>query len=130
MTGRYYFPLLALSFLALSCLAAECNASHMSFQSQYSLGKQDEFNRSFTKIQQQLPPVPAVVYTGPSGYHYNISDVKATFYYRDSKQTATARGEDVIIIEGGRAEVGITFTWHKNSSFSPNTGTGSASAVS
>jgi len=54
-------------------------------------------------VQQKLPTIATVNYTAPDGYHYSISDVKAVFYYRDSKQKATPRGDDVVFIEGGTA---------------------------
>ena len=100
MLGRLYFPvlILILSLIVAPICGAECNASHMTFVSQYTLGKQDEFNRSFALIQTKLPTIESVTYTAPDNSRYSISDIKAEFYYRDSKQKVTARGEDVLII--------------------------------
>ena len=92
MTDRFYFIILILSVVFIQIDTLECDPSHMNFVSQYSLGKQDEFNRSFTKIQTKIPTINTVNYTAPNGYQYSIYDIKAIFYYRDSKQKATARG--------------------------------------
>jgi hypothetical protein len=52
------------------------------------LGKQDELNRTFTKIQEKLPALPTVTYKYSSTVTYTITNATAAFYYRDSKQKA------------------------------------------
>jgi hypothetical protein len=129
MSKRYTHLLVFLFLLLAVALSDNCNASHMSFVSTYSLGKQDELNRTFTKIQEKIPLLEEVSYQVPSGPTYREINVKPTFYYRDSNQRATFRGEDVIIIDGGKLEVDIKFSWSKQSTSTIN-GTGMAAGLS
>lgn len=125
------YPLIfaCLSLLLPQGLSASCNASQMSFVSRYSLGKQDELNHTFAKIQEKLTTLNEITYQDPKGADYKISNLRPTFYYRDSKQKASFRGEDVIIIDGGILEVNLVFTWTKSLVIITN-GTGSATGLS
>ncbi len=89
---NHFFIFALLSLIFITCYAETCNATHMNFASKYTLGKQDELNRTFTKIQEKLSGVTDVVYKTSGGVEYKISSIKPTFYYRDSKQKATFRG--------------------------------------
>lgn len=48
--------------LVLLCLpltqAVDCNSSHFDFIGSYTLGKQDELNKTFTKIQEKITVLP------------------------------------------------------------------------
>jgi hypothetical protein len=93
--------LICLQLLLSLAATLACNATHLNFISKYSLGKQDELNRTFTKIQEKLPTLNNITYSAPSGADYKIFGIQLKYYYRDSGQKATFRGEDVIIIDGG-----------------------------
>jgi hypothetical protein len=132
MLSRFLSLLLSLSLLAVLAMGTECNASQMGFVSQFSLGKQDEFNRSFAKVQRNLGVLRGAQVLNNS-YQYSIINITAAFYYRDSHQKATFRGQDVIFIDGGYAEVDLTFSWSKALKGSLSdvvSGTGSASGLS
>lgn len=129
MIGRYLLTFIAISSLLSIVSTVECNASTMNFVSRFSLGKQDEFNRTFTKIQSKLQSLPGINYSSPNGANYSIMNIKPSYYYRDSKQKATSSGEDTIVLEGGYAEVDLTFEW-KIASFTTTNGTGSAAGLS
>lgn len=86
----------------------------MNYVSRFTLGKQDELNRTFTKIQEKLNTLNNLVYKTAMGAEYQITDVKLAYRYRDSKQKAEFRGQDVIIISGGVVEMQCSFNWTRN----------------
>lgn len=105
-----------------------CGPSVFDFTGTYTIGKQDELNRTFAKIQEKLPALPSITYNTSSTISYNINNATATFYYRDSKQKAEILGNNTIVVEGGQLEVDFTFNWSKKSLITRN-GTGAASGV-
>lgn len=105
-----------------------CSASHFDFTSRYTLGKQDELNKTFEKIQEKIKALEDVTYK-TDGATYRIYNANPSFYYRDSKQKAVMRGNDTIIIDGGFLEVDFTFNWSKNN-VSTKEGTGSVTGLS
>lgn len=123
-----------LAILALvllqACHGLECNASHFDFIGKYTLGKQDELNTTFTRIQEKITQLDNVTFQYNESTSYVIFNTKPTFYYRDSKQKAEVLGNDTIIIEGGQLEVDITFEWVKKTNVLTVNGTGSAFALS
>ena len=70
-----------LIFSLIICLTTasafkDCNFSQFDFFSTYSLGKQDELNRTFTLVNQKVQPLSDVTYN-QSIYNYVISQAKA-----------------------------------------------------
>lgn len=120
--------------LLLLCLPAafciQCNASHFDFIGNYSLGKQDELNKTFIKIQEKITTLANVTYNATETTAYTIFNTKPVFYYRDSKQRAEITGNDTIIISGGFLEVDLTFDWQRTSLTLNRTGTGAAFGLS
>lgn len=99
--------------LVLCCYRAahttECPASHFDFVGKYALGKQDEVNKTFTKILEKFQPLPNITYN-TSDSTYTIFNAKpSSFFYRDSEQKANVLGNDTIVIYGGRLEAILTF---------------------
>lgn len=86
--------MLAVSFMLLLCSAysINCSATHFDFNSIYTLGKQDELNKTFEKIQEKITSLEDVVYNSSEVTTFTISNVNPSFYYRDSKQRAVIRG--------------------------------------
>jgi hypothetical protein len=125
-------PLVVL--LLVLCLpmanSIECEATHFDFIGKYSLGKQDELNRTFTKIQEKIPVLPNATFVVNDTTTYTVFNAQPTFYYRDSKQQAEIAGNDTIIITGGRLEADLTFEWKKTSLVLNRTGTGAAFGLS
>lgn len=102
---------LVLFSLQQSITAVNCSTTHFLYTNIYTLGKQDELNKTFEKIQEKITSLNDVVYQASELYTYTISKVNPSFYYRDSKQKATIRGESAVIIDGGFLEVDFTFEW-------------------
>lgn len=121
-------------FLILLCLpltqAVVCNSTHFDFIGSYTLGKQDELNRTFTKIQEKITVLPEATFMINETTSYTIFNAKPTFYYRDSKQKAEITGNDTIIITGGRLEADLVFDWKRTSSVLNRTGSGAAFGLS
>jgi uncharacterized protein YxjI len=109
--------------------AINCTATHFDFTSKYTLGKQDELNKTFEKIQEKITSLNDVTYNASDTTAYTISSVNPSFYYRDSKQKAVILGNDTIVIDGGVLEVDFTFNWEKQYLVSRK-GTGSARGLS
>jgi hypothetical protein len=124
-------------FLAVLCLllgvqvasSVNCSATHFDYTNRYTLGKQDELNRTFAKIQEKITSLEDVTYKPSDSISFTVSSVNPSFYYRDSKQKAVIRGNDTIVIEGGFLEVDFTFNWSKTNLVT-RTGTGSAQGLS
>jgi|688.fasta_scaffold287828_1 hypothetical protein len=115
-------------FLQVS-LAVQCPATHFDFIGTYTIGKQDELNKTFTKLQEKIVSLPDVSFNASATTTYTISNTKPKFFYRDSTQKAEILGNDTIIIYGGRLEVDLDFEWSKKSLLTIN-GTGSAFGLS
>ena len=96
----------------------------------YTLGKQDELNRTFTHIQESIKEIGNVTYNATPSTSYFIYNTRPKFFYRDSKQQAAILGNDTITIFGGRVEVDVTFNWSKTTSVITRNGSGSAFALS
>ena len=111
-----------------STIAQECNDTHMEFFSEYSLGKQDELNKTFTKIQDRVSTRNNVSWKANDSATYHIENMKPKFYYLDSKQEAEIIGNDSIMIKNGRLETTIDFSWRKEGSFGTS-GTGRAIGI-
>lgn len=111
-------------------LSVKCNATHYDFTGVYSLGKQDELNRTFTKINEKFPVLPNSTYNATDTTSYTIFNVKTTFFYRDSNQSAHVAGNDTIIVEGGRLEADLSFEWRRSSLTLNRSGTAEASGLS
>lgn len=110
-------------------LAIECPASHFDYVGNYSLGKQDEINKTFIKISEKLITIPNTTYSPSENKTFTIFNAKPTFYYRDSEQRADVVGNDTIVIHQGRMEATITFEWKKVGLVSLS-GTGTAFGLS
>lgn len=113
--------LLAILCLASGVIAEECNNTHLEFFSQYTLGKHEELNRTFTALQPKIN-VKDVTWKKNDSATYTISEVKTTFFFRDSKQKAEIMGNDQVIVSGGDVVVRLDFNWKKGNL----TGNGSA----
>lgn len=127
-------PLASALLLLVLCLplagAVQCEATHFDFIGKYTLGQQDELNKTFTKIQEKITSLPNVTFVVNDTTNYTIFNAKPTFFYRDSKQRAEIAGNDTIIITGGRLEADIDFEWKRTSIVLNRTGTGSAFGLS
>jgi hypothetical protein len=126
---QYQTVVLIVALLILQTAAADCNASHFEFVGSYSLGKQDELNRTFTKIQEKVTLLSNVTYKVTDTISFTIFNARPVFSYIDSKQRAVVTGNNTIIIEGGVLSVDIIFEWAKKSIISRN-GTATASGIS
>jgi hypothetical protein len=60
---------------------------------------------------------------------FTIYNIKPIFYYIDSKQKATIKGNDTILIDGGFLQVDLTFNWTSKGVISID-GFGSAQGLS
>ena len=109
--------------------AVQCSATHFDFIGKYTIGKQDELNRTFTKIQEKITSLANATFNSSGTTTFTIFNTKPVFYYRDSKQKADIFGNDTIIIEGGQLEVDLTFEWEKKSLITTS-GTGAAFGLS
>ena len=106
------FLLLPLLLLVSSISAITCNASSYEFTSDYSLGKQDELNTTFDKIQNTLPPFPDMTYIDSNtGNTYTILNFTAVFRYIDSAQKAEVVDNDTVIVKDGYLVVDFRFNW-------------------
>ncbi len=106
-----------------------CAASHFDLIGSYTLGKQDELNRTFTYIQGKITEIGNITFNTTPTTSYSIYNAKPTFYYRDSNQKADIMGNDTIVIYGGKLEADITFQWSKTNVITRN-GTGMAFGLS
>lgn len=115
-------PLL-LPLLVLTTISIDCNFTLFEYFSSYSLGKQDELNRTFTAIQ-PLIRVPDVFYIQSPYTNYTLRGFNVSIRYLDSRQKAVIIGRDTVAIVGGRAEVELDFEWGKQTLVVPSRGTG------
>lgn len=81
---RISILILLLGLCAIT-FSADCNFTHYEFFSRYSLGKQDEANRTFEDIK-TLIKIPEVNFTNNESTKFILSDIKHSFFYLDSKQ--------------------------------------------
>jgi hypothetical protein len=82
--------------------SVECPASHFDFLGRYSIGKQDELNRTFANIQDKITALANVSFNASETTSYTIFNARPVFYYRDSQQKADVLGDDIIVIYGGK----------------------------
>jgi hypothetical protein len=75
-----------------------CPATHFDFTGKYSIGKQDELNRTFTKIQEKITSLENATFNTSETTSFTILNAKPTFYYRDSKQKGDIFGNNTIVI--------------------------------
>lgn len=101
--------------LTLTHSFKDCNFTQFDFFSRYSLGQQDELNRTFEGVNKKMQPLADVEWKNNISQLYRISSTHATFHYLDGKQTAEVIDDDIIYIKGGRSETYLTFTWSKES---------------
>lgn len=71
-------------FISILHISQSCNASHFDYISKYTLGKQDELNRTFTKIQSKLNTLKDIKYQNASSY--TITNINVSYFYLDSQQ--------------------------------------------
>lgn len=121
--------LLILSLLAVSTVSVVlCDKNRLEFFSHYSLGRQDELNRTFTAISKNLT-FPDVVYSPSETETYKIGDYKITWRYLDTNQKANTSGHDTVFVWGGHLRVDVNFNWKLTGSAS-RSGEGSATGYS
>ena len=109
------YRLIALVILTLLCAPTsqeDCNSTHYEFFSKYSIGKQDELNKTFTQLEPNLN-VNNVSYRFSESIYYNITNIKVKLFYRDSTQKAEIAGRDTIFIYGGLLHLKVDFSWVK-----------------
>ena len=114
----------------LGVQAERCDANQYEFRGTYSLGKQDELNRTFTKIQNLTYYLMNVNKTGGDNIRYAIYSAKPHFTYKDSKQKAQVINNNTIAISGGRVETEIIFQWDKTINRTTYYGKGTAIGTS
>lgn len=104
----YYFILILLPFISVS--TAECNSStHLDVFTKYSLGQNDEMNKTFDKIQDKVKLLDNVSYTSNGTIKFNIHSIKPNFFFFDAKQKVDIIHNDTIIIHDGRVDVRLPF---------------------
>jgi hypothetical protein len=111
---------LVLAMLTVTVLSVQCNATAYEFLSQYSLGKQDEFNISFDKIAKKIPPIPDSVYPYTDRINYTVTNFTYRFKYIDSTQISEVMGKDLIIVKGGTLRIDFTLNWTVRGSVQKN----------
>lgn len=107
----------------------QCPASHFDLIGKYTLGKQDELNRTFTYLGAKITEIGNITFNSTPTTQYTIFNTKPRFFYRDSQQKADVLGNDTIVVYGGKLEVDITFSWTKTQVITRN-GTGSCFGLS
>ena len=117
--------LLTLSILAMPSYQADCNSTHFEYFSNFSLGKQEQLNKTFDQIQ-PLIKVPTITYKSNDSSTWTISDTTVNFKYLDSKQRAVVIGNDTVGIYGGFLEVTTAFKWEKANMIGKINGTAQA----
>lgn len=108
----------------------ECPQSHLDLFTTYSLGKQDELNRTFIHIEEKIGTLDEVKYTGQNPNTYKITGIQPKFKYFDGRQESSIASNDTIVVSGGVVDVYMDFTWSKQGITTNITGTGSAFAIS
>lgn len=81
-------------------------------------------NRTFTAIQPKIN-VKNVTWKTNNTATYQITGIKPTFFYRDSKQKAQFLANDLITVSGGDVVAGFDFQWERTGSINMS-GNGSA----
>lgn len=118
--------LLILGVLVSSTFAVLCPKNRLEFFSHFSLGKQDELNRTFDSIAKNLT-FPEVVFNATANARYRIGDYNLTWRYVDTNQKANVSRQDTVIVYGGHLRLDVNFNWNLVGSASRN-GTGTATA--
>jgi len=65
----------------------DCNFTQFDFFNTYSLGKQDELNRTFTVLNSKIKNLTSVDFKSNRSVLYSIYQAKPAFIYLDSNQT-------------------------------------------
>jgi hypothetical protein len=112
MIDRILIVLLSLSLLVVAGLGGSCDATVMTWASNYSLGKQDEFNQTLAKLQTFVGRDIDITYSYSGGIYF-LNEVQFAFSYDDSHQKVTVQDDNVIFIEGGKINVAFNFSWDK-----------------
>lgn len=104
---------LIISSLLLPIFSLVCPRASYQFTSHYSLGKGDELNRTFTRIQQELPTLNWTHTFHDTNITYTIQNFTAIFKYIDSSQKSEAVGNDTIMVYDGFLRLQFSFNWTK-----------------
>lgn len=118
--------LLILVLLAYTSLSVICPNTRLEYFSRFSLGRQDELNRTFTAISKNLT-IPNVTWNSTPSDKYTIGDYNIHWRYVDNNQKANITGQDTVIVWGGHLRVDVSFNWTRTGSVTRN-GTGNATA--
>ena len=101
---------LILTFLLLVTIhSEECNDTHLDVFTKYSLGQNDEMNKTFDKMQEKIKLLDNVSYTSNGTINFNIHSIKPNFFFFDAKQKVDIVHNDTIIIHDGRVDVRLPF---------------------
>lgn len=100
-----------IAVMATVSYSVDCNATAYEFLSNYTLGKGNELNISFTKIKAKIPAIPDVVYSAKPTLNYTVTNFTTIFRYLDTSQTQQTFGKDLVIVKGGRLRVDFNLTW-------------------
>lgn len=103
-------------------LGFTCNSSSFEFTSHYSLGKQDELNRTFTKIQKNLPQLDYNHTFADTNSTYSITNFTSVFRYLDTSQRSEIMDNDTILVMDGYLRLDFSFNWSKRGSQSVSGG--------
>ena len=104
--------LLILVLLAYSSNALFCPKTRLEFFSHFSLGKQDELNRTFTAIAKNVT-FPEVIFNSTATERYRLGDYNVTWRYIDSNQKANVSSHDTVIVWGGHLRVDVASNTEK-----------------
>ena len=94
------------------------------------MGRQDELNCTFIKIEKTSRQLPNVSQTTPESIKYTIYSAIQRFIYRDSKQKAEVVNQNIIAVSGGKTEVELAFQWNKTVGTTSYFGKGNTFGVS
>lgn len=123
------FHILIATILVTISQQVDCNSTHFEFYSQFSLGKQQQLNRTFDQILPYIK-IPTITYKASDFLSFNLTDFKIRFSYLDSNQKSIIIGRDTIGVYGGKLEINVDFKWVAINMIANYNGTASAKLVS
>lgn len=91
--------------------------------SKFSLGKQEELNKTFSQLE-PLIKISNITYHAADSSTFTISDFSFRLRYIDSKQQAVILGKNNIGIYGGELQIFAGFKWAKSNMVMSINGTG------
>lgn len=91
----------------------KCDSTMMELYTEYSLGRQDELNRTIKKLQQSISTLPDVSLNINTTYKMNIRNIQLFYSFYEGQQKTEIVGDDTIIMRGAQTDIKIKFEWMK-----------------